>query len=299
MKRTLIVALLVAFMICENVAAAFASTFSARIERDRVHVKISSSLSQNITSLFEKKISLSGDSLTNATRAFEKQIKARSPEAYIKDFSVHCTFTNNTIEVAVQFDVLGVVSRKEEVVAANLTWRAFNILDDLSAENVSYNLVGKAYFRGAIPRYENMTETRFYEDRMLPVTVYRAKDITGNITMLRFKSLETPLSKWEMVYNITRVETSYKLKVGRTVDLVARRELNASVTEFGVWMDLTGEITTSGYARLKGEAAISEVGVGISQLLMFAAVAIPLLVATTTHIIEKKRTRIKAEGKRK
>ncbi len=299
MNRTLLVALLVIFMICENVTAASASTFSARIEGDMINVQISSTLSQNITNLFEKKINISGDSLSNVTRAFEKQIKTKSPEATVKNLSVHCTFTNNTVDVTVRFNVLGVVSKREEVITANLTWRAFNILDDLSAENVSYNLVGKAYFRGVILRFENMTGAQFHENRTLPVTAYRAKDIARNITMLRFKSLETPLSNWQVVYNITKGETCYKLKLGNVVDLAVKRELNASVTEFGVWMDLSGEITTPGFARLKGDAIVSETGVGISQVLMLISVATPLLIAVAAHVIERKRTRIKTEAKRK
>ncbi len=299
MKKSVLVALLVTFTLCESFTTAFASTFSARIERDMIDVKISSTISQNITSLFEKRISVTGDSLTNATRAFEKQIKARSPEAMIKNLSVQCVFTNSTVEVSVRFNVFGVILGRKEVVSANLTWRGFSILDDLSAENVSYNLVGRAYFLGIIPHFENMTGARFYENRTLPATVYRAKDIAGNTTMLRFKSLEAPLSKWQMVYNITKAETSYSLKLERTVDLAVRRELNASVTAFGMWMDLSGEITAPGYARLNGDLVVYEAGVGISETLMIASTTISLLVAVAAHTIERKKTRTKTEAKRK
>jgi len=299
MKRTLAITLLVASMICQSAVAVTGSTFSVRIERDVIGVKISSTLSQNVTSLFEKKINISGDSLTDLTRAFEKQIRARSPEATVRDLSAYCVFTNNTIEVAVQFNVFGVVSRHGEVVTANLTWRTFDIPDDLSMENVSYNLVGKAYFRGIVPRFENMTGARFHENRTLPVTTYRAKDIAGNITMLGFRSLGAPLSKWQMMYNITKAETSYRLKLGNVVDLAVKRELNASVTEFGILMDLAGEITTSGYARLKGDLIESEVGIGTPQILMLMVVAIPMLIAVTAHTIETKRLRIKTETKRR
>lgn len=299
MKKALTVTFLVIFMICQNAAAASASTFSARIEHDVIDVQISSTLIQNITSLFEKRINISGDSLTNVIKAFEKQIQAKSPEAAVKNLSVHCIFTNNTVEVDVRFNVLGVVSRMEEVVVANLTWRGLDILNDFSVENASYNLVGKAYFRGIVSRFENVTGAQFYENRTLPVTAYRAKDIAGNITMLRFKSLEAPLSNWQRVYNITKGETSYKLNLGRVVDLAVKRELNTSVTEFGVWMDLSGEIITSGYARLKGDVIMSEAGVGISQVLMFMFVVIPLLIAVTAHVIERKTTGIKTEAKRK
>ena len=299
MKRTLIITLLVASMLCQNAVAVTGSTFSARIERDMIGVKISSTLSQNVTSLFEKKINISGGSLTNLTRAFEKQIRARSPEAAVRDLSAYCMFTNNTIEVAVQFNVFGVVSRHGEVVTANLTWRTLNISDDLSIENVSYNLVGKAYFREIVPRFENMTGARFYENRTLPVTVYRAKDIAGNITMLGFKFLGAPLSKWQMTYDVTKVETSYRLKLGNVVDLAVKRELNASVTEFGILMDFAGEITTSGYARLKGDLIESEVGIGNTQILMLTAVVVPTLIAVTARMLEAKRTRIKTDTGRK
>jgi len=299
MKRILIIAFLVVSMICQNVVGATGSTFSARIERDMISVKISSTLGQNITSLFEKKINISGDSLTNLTKALDRQIKARSPEAAVRDLSARCTFTNDTIEVVVQFNVFGVISRHGEVVAANLTWRTLNIPDDIFAENVSYNLVGKAYFRGIVPRFENMTGARFYENRTLPVTVYRAKDIAGNITMLRFKSLGTPLSKWQMTYDITRAETSYMLKLGNIVDLAVKRESNASVTEFGILMDLVGEITTPGYARLKGDMIESEVAIGNTQILMLMAVVVPMLIAVAARTLETKRARIKTDTGRK
>ncbi len=299
MKKALMVACLVIFMISQNLASASASTFSARIERDAIDVQISSTLSQNITSLFERRISLSGDPLTNVTRAFEKQIKAKSPEATVRDISANCIFTNTTVEVSVRFKVLGVVSRREEFVTANLTWRALNILDDFSVENVSYNLVGKAYFRGIIPRFENMTGAQFYENRTIPVTTYRAKDVAGNITMLRFKSLEAPLMNWQMAYNITKGDTCYRLKLGRVVDLAVKREVNASVTELGVWMDLSGEIATSGFAKLKGDSIMSETGVGTSHVLMLVSVVVPLLIAFTARIIERKTIRTKTELKRR
>ena len=299
MKKALMVACLVTFMISQNLASASASTFSARIERDAIDVQISSTLSQNITSLFERRISLSGDPLTNVTRAFEKQIKAKSPEATVRDISANCIFTNTTVEVSVRFKVLGVVSRREEFVTANLTWRALNILDDFSVENVSYNLVGKAYFRGIIPRFENMTGAQFYENRTIPVTTYRAKDVAGNITMLRFKSLEAPLMNWQMAYNITKGDTCYRLKLGRVVDLAVKREVNASVTELGVWMDLSGEIATSGFAKLKGDSIMSETGVGTSHVLMLVSVVVPLLIAFTARIIERKTIRTKTELKRR
>ena len=299
MKKALMVACLVTFMISQNLASASASTFSARIERDAIDVQISSTLSQNITSLFERRISLSGDPLTNVTRAFEKQIKAKSPEATVRDISANCIFTNTTVEVSVRFKVLGVVSRREEFVTANLTWRALNILDDFSVENVSYNLVGKAYFRGIIPRFENMTGAQFYENRTIPVTAYRAKDVAGNITMLRFKSLEAPLMNWQMAYNITKGDTCYRLKLGRVVDLAVKREVNASVTELGVWMDLSGEIATSGFAKLKGDSIMSETGVGTSHVLMLVSVVVPLLIAFTARIIERKTIRTKTELKRR
>jgi len=299
MMKALIVACLVIFMISQNLASASASTFSARIERDAIDVQISSTLSQNITSLFERRISLSGDPLTNVTRAFEKQIKAKSPEATVRDISANCIFTNTTVEVSVRLKVLGVVSRREEFVTANLTWRALNILDDFSVENVSYNLVGKAYFRGIIPRFENMTGAQFYENRTIPVTTYRAKDVAGNITMLRFKSLEAPLMNWQMAYNITKGDTCYRLKLGRVVDLAVKREVNASVTELGVWMDLSGEIATSGFAKLKGDSIMSETGVGTSHVLMLVSVVVPLLIAFTARIIERKTIRTKTELKRR
>lgn len=299
MKKALMVACLVIFIISQNLASASASTFSARIERDAIDVQISSTLSQNITSLFERRISLSGDPLINVTRALEKQIKAKSPEATVRDISANCIFTNTTVEVSVRFKVLGVVSRREEFVTANLTWRALNILDDFSVENVSYNLVGKAYFRGIIPRFENMTGAQFYENRTIPVTTYRAKDVAGNITMLRFKSLEAPLMNWQMAYNITKGDTCYRLKLGRVVDLAVKREVNASVTELGVWMDLSGEIATPGFAKLKGDSIMSETGVGTSQVLMLVSVVVPLLIAFTARIIERKRIRTRTEVKRR
>jgi len=298
MKRAIIIVLIITLIVCGDFAAVSASTFSARIQPDRVHVTISSNLSQNITSLFERKIILSGDSLANATRMLERSIQAKSPGAYIKDSLIHCTFTNSSIEVKLEFNVFAVVSRREEVVTANLTWRAFSILDDIVVGNVSCNAVGKSYFLKDIPRYENMTGTRFYENRTFPATTYRAKDIVGNITMLRFKALEIPLSKWERTYDVARAETRYGLKVGRMVDLAARRELNSSMAEFGIWMDLSGEIVVSGYARLKGEAIVSEAHIGPLQVLVLATVVVPLMIVIAAHMIEK-RKKPKVESKRR
>lgn len=297
MKRLLIVLLLAILVASGSFFPVFSSTFSARVESDRVHVKISSSLTQNITSLFEKTITVSARSLSEAADVIEQQIRAKSPQASLKDLSIQCVFTNTTIAIHVEFDVLSVVSKREEVVAANFTWRAFSVLFDLETEKVHYNLVGKTYFLPAIPRYQNMTRTRFYENRTLPTTLYRALDIAGNVTMLRFNVLGQPLFGWEMTYDVAKVETTYRLKAGRVLDLAAGRELNASTTWFGIWMDLTGEITISGYAGLRGETIVSETQIGPSQVLMLMAVLIPLLAMITVHLVEEKRTKARAEAR--
>jgi hypothetical protein len=298
MKKMLTTAFLVALVLSTGSTATFASTFSAKVYSDRVHANISVSLTQNITSLFHRSFAVSGVSLTDASRAIEQQVKTKSPQASLKDVSIQCTFTNTTIESIVEFDVLS-VAKREDMIIANFTWRALEVLDDLVAEGVNYNQVGKAYFRVVIPRYENMTGVRFYENRTVQVTHYRASDLAGNITMLRFRALGVPLSRWDMTYNITTAETTYKLRVGRIVDLVAKRETNSSATSFGIWMELTGEIVAPGFATLRGEAVVSEAQVGLVQLSIFGAVTIPLVTLIVAHLTEKRRVRLRAEGRRR
>jgi hypothetical protein len=299
MKRALVVLLLVMFVALQGSPVITASMFSARIERDMINVRISSRLSQNITSLFDKEIHLSGEPLVNLTKAFDRQIRARSPEATVKDLSADCVFRNESVEVSVQFNVVGTVIRRNEVVTANLTWRAFDVPDDVSVENVRFNLVGNAYFGDVVRRFENATSARFYENRTIPVTTYRAREILGNITMLRFKPLGVPLSKWKMIYNTTKAETTYKLDLGKVVDIAVRREFNASTTEYGVLMSLAGEITAPGYARLKQDVIEAEVYIGASQYFMFTAVTTALIVAIVARTVEKKRSGFRLEAKRR
>jgi len=298
MKMMLTAAFLVAMIVSTGSTVTSASTFSAKIHPDRVHASISVNLTQNITSLFHRSFAVSGDSLGHASRTIEQQVKARSPQTSLKDLSIQCTFTNTTIESIIKFDVLS-VTKREDMIIANFTWRALEVLDDLVAEGVNYNQVGKAYFRPVIPRYENMTGVRFYENRTVQVTHYRASDLAGNITMLRFRPLSVPLSKWDMIYNITTAETAYMLKVGRIVDLVARREINSSVASFGIWMELTGEIIAPGFATLRGEAVVSEAQVGLAQLSILAAVIMPLVTLIVAHLAERRRVRLRAEGRRR
>jgi hypothetical protein len=297
MKRTVITTLLTALVVFGSITPASSSTFFARVESDRVHVRISSTLTQNITTLFERRISISGETLSNAAKTVERQIKVRSPNGSVGGLSIQSVFANNSVELTMEFDALSVVSKREEVVTANLTWRAFDIVDDLQAETVHYNLVGKTYLRSAIPQYENMTGIQFYENRTLPATIYRAQDIAGNVTMLRFGALRAVLSKWAMTYDVSRTETRYTLKAGRTVDLAARREFNSSAASFGIWMDLTGEVSVPGYAQVKGETIVSEVQIGTFQILMFLAVIIPVVCVIAAHLAEKKRSGTRPEGR--
>jgi len=297
MKRLFMAALIVTLVFSTGSMAALASTFSARVYSDRVHVNMSSSLTQNITSLFHRSFGVTASSLSDASRAIEQQVKVKLPQAFVKDLSIQCAFANTTIETIVNFDVLSTASKREDIIIANFTWRALEIFDDLVADGVNYNQVGKAYFRAAIPRYANMTGTRFYENRTIQVTHYRASDLAGNITMLKFKPLGVPLSKWDMAYNITTAETTYKLRVGRIVDLVAKRETNSSATSFGIGMDLTAEIIAPGFATLKGEAVVSETHVGFVQLSMLGVIIIPLAILIATNLAEKRRVRFRAEGR--
>jgi hypothetical protein len=298
MKRTVIAALLATLVVFGSIVPASSSTFSARVESDRVHVRILSNLTQNITSLLERRISVSGEALSNAAKVIERQIRVKSPNGSVGGLSIQSVFANNSVEVTMDFDVLSVVAKREEVVTANLTWRAFDIVDDLEAETMHYNLVGKTYLRPAIPRYENMTGLRFYENRTLPATIYRAQDIAGNVTMLRFGTLRATLSRWNMTYNVAKTETRYTLKVGRIVDLAAKRELD-SAASFGIWMDLTGEISVAGHAQVRGETIISEVQIGSFQILMLLAVIIPVVCVIVAHLLEKSRVGTKPEGRRR
>jgi len=299
MRRMVIVSPTLLLVASASIVTVSCSILSARVQSDRVHARIVSNLTQNMTNLFEGISRVSGASLSDATHAIERQIRASCPQASLKDLSIQFEFTNNTVEIQAEFDVLSVVSNREEVVLANLAWRAFSILDDLEAEKVHYNLVGRTYFRSAIAHFENMTRTVFYENRTFPATRYRALDIAGNVTMLRFSALGQSLSKWERTYDVGKVETSYILKAGPTLDLAARRELDGSALWYGIWMDLVGEITVSGHAGLNGDMIESETRVGVSQILMVMAVVTPLLVTIMAHLGERRRTRMKDQGRRR
>lgn len=286
MKRSTLVALTIVLSLTLSTIPTDASKMSVTVDAEKIHVKIESVVTQNFTALAPVEFSVNGESLTKTQAAIDNATKAKQRNAETANLAVSVQFTEASIRVKTEFDILGVVLVKGSILAANTSWRSFDVSENVSAQGVYWNRVGEAYLVPAVDRFVDVTGAQFYTNRTILTGTYQAKQTLRNLRMLDFKALATPLHHWNMARSLREGKTVWRLSVGTVFDLSVRDKDSAGA-EHTVLRTLDAEISAPGYASLEGETVRTDLGTGMIELAMLIVVLSTFFGAVLTHLFRK------------
>jgi len=271
-------------------APAQASEVSIQIQTDGVMVKIESSIYQNMTVFPQSMFSLSGENLTDASSKFESAVRAKCPQASVKEFSMNVTSNTSWMNVSVRLELVGVQSRRGDVLDINCTWKSFMIRQDIRFGNVSLNLVGQSYVLPQVERYGNRTETIFYKRGTMPMTLPMARNEAGNATLFEFTSFELPVEKWSKTYNFSTQSTKWEFNGQPTLDLMIKFKEDNATKHLLAKIDPKATITARGHATAKGDMITLDLSQGFSEVAMIGIV-IALFVITIFARINRRKSK--------
>ena len=265
-----------------------ASEISVQIQTDGVIVKIESSIYQNMTVFPQAWFGLSGENLTEASGKFESAIRNKCPQASVRSFSMNAASNNTWMNVSVRLELVGLQSRRGDVLDINCTWKSFVIRRDIRVGNVSLNLVGQNYILPVVERYGNRTETIFYKRGTMPMTLPMARNEAGNATLFEFTSFELPVEKWSKTYNFSSQQTTWEYSAQPALDLLIKFKEDNVTKILRAEIDPKATITARGHATVKGDMIALDVSQGFSEIAMIGIVVILVTIAVVAHIQRRK-----------
>ncbi len=264
---------------------------SATIDKEKIHVKISSVVDHNFTQLTQQDLSFSGEDLSKASAVIENAIKARQNSAAVKNLLLSGSLSSSSIKLDAEFDISGVVLVEGAILKANSTWRSFEVSENMSSRSVLWNRVGEQYFVPRVDYFVNITSTRFYYNQTTLVTSGQAKNVLKDLKMLDFRPLSLRLSAWNQTRSLAENKTRWTVKLGKVLDFSARQDLESSSVKFVISKSIDAEISVPGYGTLQGETIRTDVGTGETELTMLAIVLIATIGAICTHLIVRRNRR--------
>lgn len=288
MSRIFAPALVLLIIFLYETLPAQASEVSVQIQTDSVMVKIESSIYQNMTVFPQSKFSLSGENLTDASSKFESAMRAKCPQASVRGFSMSATLNSTWMNVSVRLELVGVQSKKGDVLDINCTWKSFVIRQDIRVGNISLNLVGQSYILPLVEKYGNRTETIFYKRGTMPMTLPMAKNEAGNATLFEFTGFELPLEKWSKTYNFSSQSTTWQFSAQPTLDLLVKLKEDNATKHVRAEIDPKATITARGHATVKGDTITLDLSQGFNEVAMIGIVITLFVIAIFAHIRRRK-----------
>jgi len=265
-----------------------ASEVSVQIQTDGVMIKIESSFYQNMTVFPQSRFSLSGENLTNAASKFESAIRVKFPQASVREFSMSATSNSTWMNVSVRLELVGVQSRRGDVLNINCSWKSFAIRQDILVGNVSLNLVGQNYVLPLVEKYGNRTETIFYKRGTMPMTLPMARNEAGNATLFEFTSFELPVEKWSKTYNFSTQSATWEFSAQPTLDLLIKFKEDNVTKHIRAEIDPKATITARGHATVKDDIITLDVSQGSSEVAMIGIFVTLLTIAILAHVQRRK-----------
>jgi len=288
LSRIFAPALMLLIVFLYETSPAQASEVSVQIQTDGVMIKIESSFYQNMTVFPQSRFSLSGENLTNAASKFESAIRVKFPQASVREFSMSATSNSTWMNVSVRLELVGVQSRRGDVLNINCSWKSFAMRQDILVSNVSLNLVGQNYVLPLVEKYGNRTETIFYKRGTMPMTLPMARNEAGNATLFEFTSFELPVEKWSKTYNFSTQSATWEFSAQPTLDLLIKFKEDNVTKHIRAEIDPKATITARGHATVKDDIITLDVSQGSSEVAMIGIFVTLLTIAILAHVQRRK-----------
>jgi hypothetical protein len=272
-----------------------AADVTITIQKEDIQTRMVLSLHQNITALPTQTSTITQSSSDSFT-GFSQAIRARDPNATLTDLQINVASTPSVLNLTITMTLSGVAQRRGDVSTVDMAWKGFNVTADLHSGNLSYNLIGKKYFRPIYVFYANaskyvgrpnatITGISFLFNQTQSISPDQAIEIAGNRTLLNFKPLDVSLDQWTRSYNLSNDTTTWRYSPIPLLADSIRVQQGNNTKLLNAQYGYSAEIVASGLARANGNTLLVDVGSGVREWIMAAIVIIAIVSAVAVQIL--------------
>ena len=297
------------FIISSVSVPASASNVAVKVEGLQVHEALDLSLAENVTTLPPMTTSVNDASDPNLTSSFSQALKSADPTASASNANVLINSSSKGLNLTATMDIEGASQRNGDIVTANMTWLPFAVTSDLRAQNLSFNTVGKTYFRPITAYYANasrfvgrpnatITGVIFYVNGT-SVSAPSAEDYVGNFTTLNFGSINPDIALWNRTYTLSNNTTTWRAWPPGLLNFNMQIQRRNVTTSYVATYGYTVTISVPGVGRAQGASILVEVGSGQMEWLMAAIVVLTVVCAIAVQLTIRSRGKKLARFQRK
>ncbi len=295
--RTRAIIILLIVMVSVFIVPTSASNVSVTIKKKegQVQAVFGLSLQQNITQLPNQTNTLNLTNDGELASAFTDALRKTNSTAAPSDLAVDIASRGKSLSLTTTMTLSGISERRGDIFRVDMGWKAFNVVADLRAGNLSYNMIGARYFRPIVVFYSNAS--RFVSRPNATITGVSflvngtsvgpstAENYAGNFTIFDFTDLKSPLEKWERTYSLSNDTTTWRYNPPQRLNFLITTQHQNRTTEFFATYSYDAEITVSGIARAHGDTLMVDAGTGQEEWIMAGIVAIAIILAVVTQLL--------------
>jgi hypothetical protein len=293
--RAILILLIVT--ISSFIVPTYASSFRISVNKQQLQVQatFALTLNQNMTQLPSQTNTVDQATDPQLASAFSGALnKQANGTATPSQLTLNIASASHSLSVTVNMLVSGVSSRQGDILTVDMGWKALNITSDLRAGNLSYNTIGRRYFRPIVEFYVNasrfiakpnatFTGIGFFINQT-SIGPTAAEDYAGNFTFLDFTQLGVPLERWQRAYSLPNDTTTWRFTPTQTLDFFIATQRQNRTTEYSATYGYDAEITVPGLARAQGDKIVVEVGEGRQELAMAGIITLSIILAIAVQL---------------
>jgi len=307
--RNIAILTLVVFLASSVIVPASASNVSVTIQAERVHATYNLYLSQNVTALPNLTTTIDSNSNPDISAAFTQALMKADPSASAVNLSVGLTSVKGNVNLTCAMDVAGVSQVNGDIMTVNMTWLPFDVTSNISAQNFSFNAIGKTYFRSVVAYYANLSRFIGRPNATISGAIFYvngtsvgppvAVSYAGNFTTLNFSPLSTDIDQWNRTYTLTNDTTTWRLWPPKLFDFDMQIERGNATTHYVASYGYNAIISVPGIGRSQGTELMVGVGSGLTEWVMAGIVVLSVIVAIGVQARYRGRKKAQAKFQRK
>ena len=277
------------------------------LENENVQTRMSLSFYQNVTA-FPRQVTTITKS-DASFNSFSQAIKALVKNATISDLAINLNSVDNWLNLSISLSVSGVTERDGDVSSVIMSWKAFNVPADLQTGNLTYNLVGRRYFRPVYLYYASVSQfvsrpnatitgVSFFVNDTESVSATTATNNAGNLTVLDFRPLSLSLDRWGRVYNLSNNTTTWRYTPPPLIANSIRIRQGNNTKQFVSRYSYNAQVIVPGLARAAGDTLQVDVSGGGKEWVMAGIVMLAIISALATQILFRSKKRLSRMGRK-
>lgn len=278
----------------------YASSITITVKKQQAQVQAAFALSlrQNITQLPNQNTTLDQSTNTQLSSTFGAALKQRT-NATLTQLTVNIASTPQSLTVTTTMTLSNIAGQKGDIMNVGMGWKALNITSDLRTGDLSYNTIGKRYFRPVVEFYANASRLVGKPNATVSGVSFivngtavgpaAAQNYAGNFTILDLSSLGTPLEKWQRTYSLSNDTTTWHTSPAQRLDLVISAQRQNRTTRFFATYRYDAEIDVVGFATAHGDNLIVAVGSGQQEWVMIGIVTSAIILTIIAQLSFRSR----------